>query len=152
MIGLSLCAWKLSQTEDDGCAQLPLQLFEKLECAFAVDVGVRVETEIERETIALGRNTHGSDRRYLPMCRGALAQHRRVALQAPGAAYQGSHQQTRFVDEDDAGPQARSVFFTRGQSCLIQAWMRSSSRSKARRVGFWGEKPSPCRSRLTCAG
>lgn len=149
---LALVRLEAVPDEDDGGTQLALQLFEELECAFAVDVGIRIETEVERETIAGRRDTHGSDRRYLPVCTGALTQQRRTARRAPGAANQGGQQQARFVDEDDAGSQARSVFFTRGQSCLIQAWIRSSSRSSARRVGFWGENPSPCRSRLTCAG
>lgn len=149
---LALVRLETVPDEDDGGTQLALQLLEKLKRAVTVDVGIWIEAEVEREAIAGGRDAHGSDRRYLAVCAGALTQQRRTARRAPGAANQGGHQQARFVDEDDAGPQARSVFFTRGQSCLIQAWMRSSSLSNARRVGFWGENPSPCRSRLTCAG
>ncbi|MDB6105310.1 MAG: hypothetical protein JWO52_5309, partial [Gammaproteobacteria bacterium] len=74
-----------------------------------------------------------------------LPKHRGVPAQTPGAAHQGSHEHAGFVEENDGCIQARGVFFTRGQSCSIQAWMRSSSRSKARRVGFCGEKPNPCR-------
>ena len=150
--GFTLVCLEAVPDEDDRGTELALQLLEELERAVAVDVGIGVETEVERDTVSGGRDAHRSDGRDLPMRRGSLAQYRRVTQRAPGAAHQRGHQQARFVDEDDAGSQARSVFFTRGQSCWIQAWIRSSSRSTARRVGFWGEKPSPCRSRLTCAG
>ena len=150
--GFAFMSLEAVPDEHDWSAQLSLQLLEEDERALAVDVGIRVETKVKREAVPGGRNAQRGDGRDLPMRAGSLMQHRGIPERAPGAAHQGRQQQARFVDEDDAGPQARSVFFTRGQSCLIQAWMRCSSRSAARRVGFWGEKPNPCSRRLTCAG
>ena len=70
------------------------------------------------------------------MAATALAQHRSLSTHAPRAAHQWRHEHPGFVEENDGRSQARGVFFTRGQSCSIQARMRSSSRSTARRVGF----------------
>ena len=136
----------------DRGAQLALQVFEEVQHARAVDVGIRVQTKIQRDPIAPRRDAHGGDGRDLAVRAGALAQQRGVAAQTPGSTHQWGHEQPRFVDKDQCGAQAGSVFFTRGQSCSIQARMRASSRSTARRVGFCGEKPRPCNRRLTCAG
>lgn len=138
--------------QHDRGTQLALQVLEEIKHTGAVDVGIRVQAEIQRDPIALGRDAHGGDGRDLAVRAGPLVQHWRVATQAPGATHQWRHEQPRFVDKDQCGTQAGSVFFTRGQSCSIQAWIRASSRSRARRVGFCGEKPRPCNRRLTCAG
>ena len=138
--------------QHDGATQLTLQVFEEIEHAGTVDVGIRVQAEIERDPIAPRRHAHGRDGRDLAVRAGALAQHRGVSAQAPGATHQRGHEQARFVDKDQCSAQPGSVFFTRGQSCSIHAWIRSSSRSTARRVGFCGENPKPCNRRLTCAG
>lgn len=135
--------------EDDGRAQLVLQVLEKVHHTRGIDVGIGKQAKVERHAIACGADAQGGDGRDLLMTAHALPEYRGVPAQAPGAAHERSHQQSRFVEKDQRGVQAGGVFFTRGQSCSIQAWIRASSRSTARRVGFCGEKPSPCRSRLT---
>ena len=120
--------------------------------ALSVDVGIGMQAKVQRDPIAIWQDAQRGDGRDLCWGASALAQHRRVSAHAPGAAHQRRHEHPGFVEENDARPQARGVFFTRGQSCSIQARMRSSSRSTARRVGFWGENPRPCSRRLTCAG
>ncbi len=136
----------------DRATQLALQVFEEVEHTGTVEVGIRVQAEIQRDPIASRRDAHGGDGRDLAVRACALAQQRRVSAQTPGATHQRGHEQARFVDKHQCGTQAGGVFFTRGQSCSIHAWIRSSSRSIARRVGFCGEKPRPCNRRLTCAG
>ena len=138
--------------QHDGRAQLTLQVLQEFQYTSAVDVGIRMQAEVQRDAITLGRDAHGRDGRDLAMRAGALAQDGRVSAQAPGAAHQRGHHQTRFVDKDQRSAQAGSVFFTRGQSCSIHAWIRTSSRSTVRRVGFCGKNPKPCNRRLTCAG
>ena len=138
--------------QHDGCVQLMLKMLEEIQCALGIDVGIRMEPKVQRYPIPFGRDAYCGDGRNLLKRTAALAQYRCVPTQAPGTAHQGSHEHPGFVDKNDGGSQARGVFFTRGQSCSIQARMRSSSRSTARRVGFCGENPSPCRTRLTCAG
>jgi len=136
----------------DGRAQLALQMLEEVHRALGIDVGIGVQAKVQRQAVALGRNADGCDRRDFLVTAPTLAQKRCLSAQAPGPAHQRGHEHAGFVDKDDRGSQARGVFFTRGQSCSIQALIRSSLRSSARRVGFWGEKPKPCRSRLTWAG
>jgi len=55
------------------------------------------------------------------MATAALVQDRSLSAQAPGAAHERGHEHAGFVDKDDRSSQARGVFFTRGQSCSIQA-------------------------------
>ena len=135
--------------EEDGRAQLVLQVFEKVHHALGIEVGIGEQAKVKRHAITCGADAQGGDRRDLLMTSRALPEYRGVPAQAPRAAHERGHQEPRFVEKDHSGVQAGSVFFTRGQSCSIQAWIRASSRSTARRVGFCGEKPRPCRSRLT---
>jgi len=135
-----------------GAAQLALQMLEEVHDAHGVDVVVGEHAKVQCQPIAGRSDAQRRDCRDFLMSARALTQHRGVSEQAPGATHQRGHQQARFVQKDDCGSQAGSVFFTRGQSCSIQARMRCSSRSTARPVGFWGEKPRPCSKRLTCAG
>jgi hypothetical protein len=138
--------------QHDGRVQLMLKMLEEIHCELGVDVGIRMESKVQRNSIPFGQDAYCGDGRNLLMRTSALAQHRCLPTHAPGAAHQGGHEHPGFVEENEGRSQARGVFFTRGQSCSIQARMRSSSRSTARRVGFCGEKPKPCRTRLTCAG
>jgi hypothetical protein len=138
--------------EDDGRVQLTLQMLKEVHGALSVDIGIGMEPKVQRDPISVRQHAQRRDGRDLMLRPTALAQHRRVSAHAPGAAHQRRHEHPGFVEENDARPQAGSVFFTRGQSCSIQVRMRSSSRSTARRVGFWGENPKPCSRRLTCAG
>lgn len=138
--------------EDDGRTQLPLQMLEEVHGAFGVDVGICMQPKVQCDPLAAGQDAQRGDGGDLLMGASALAQYRGLSTQAPGAAHQGCHEHPGFVEENDGRSQARGVFFTRGQSWSIQARMRSSSRSTARRVGFWGENPRPCKRRLTCAG
>lgn len=138
--------------QHDGCVQLMLKMLEEIHCTLGVDVGIRVEPKVQSNPIPFGQDAYCGYSRNLLKRTAALAQYRCVPTKAPGTAHQRGHEHPGFVEENDSGSQARGVFFTRGQSCSIQARMRSSSRSTARRVGFCGENPSPCRTRLTCAG
>ena len=138
--------------QHDGRVQLMLKMLEEIHCALGVNVGIRMKSKVQRNPLPFGQDADSGDGRDLLMRTAALAQYRCVPTQAPGTAYQRGHEHPGFVEENDGGSQARGVFFTRGQSCSIQARMRSSSRSTARRVGFCGENPKPCRTRLTCAG
>ena len=148
----SLVGLEAIPDQHDGRAQLMLKVLEEIHGTLGVDVGVRMQPKVQRDPIPLGRDANGGDSRHFLLCTTALAQHRGVSPQTPGTAHQRGHQHPGFVEENDGRSQARGVFFTRGQSCSIQARMRSSSRSTARRVGFWGENPKPCSRRLTWAG
>src|SRR5579862_1419105 len=149
---LALMGLEAIPDEHDRRAQLSLQMFEEVQGELGVDVGSRMEPKVQGNPVARGCDAQSGDSGDLLVVLAALMKHRSLSAQAPGAPHQGGHEHAGFVEKDDGCSQACGVFFTRGQSCAIQAWMRSSSRSRERRVGFWGEKPKPCRSRLTCAG
>jgi len=149
---LALVRLEAIPDEHDGRVQLTLQMLEEIHGALSIDVGIGMQPKVQRDPIAIWQDAQRGDGRDLVLGATALAQYWRVSAHAPGAAYQRRHEHPGFVEENDARPQACGVFFTRGQSCSIQARMRSSSRSTARRVGFWGENPRPCSRRLTCAG
>ena len=138
--------------EHDWRSQLHCRCYEESHGALGIDVGVRMQSEVQHETVTRGRNAQRGDGGDLLMAAATLSQYRCLATHAPGATHQGRHEHPGFIEEHERRSQTRGVFFTRGQSCSIQARIRCSSRSTARRVGFWGEKPRPCRRRLTCAG
>jgi len=72
----------------------------------------------------------------------AVVNDRRLPPRRPRLAKSGNQQEARLVGEDYVGTQPRSVFFTLGQSLSFQRATRSSSRSRARRSGFWWLQPS----------
>lgn len=89
--------------EHDGGAQLPLKMFEEVHGARGIDVGVRVQSKVQRESITCGRDAQRGDGGDLLIGTTALPQQRRVAAQTPGAAYQRRHEHAGFVDEYDGG-------------------------------------------------
>src|SRR5206468_5943890 len=70
-----------------------------------------------------------------------VPQHRGPSARAPRASHHGQQEQPAFVDEDEPRSQAVGFFLMRGQSCLIQRRIPSSSRSQARRMGRCGVQP-----------
>lgn len=62
---------------------------------------------------------------------------RSLSARCPRLADRRDEQESGFIYEDDVGPQPRRVFFMRGQSLRFHSSMRASSRSRARRSGFW---------------
>lgn len=67
----------------------------------------------------------------------AMLDERGLAPGRPGLPEGRNQQESRLVDENEVGTQPRSVFFRRGQSLRFQRSIASSSRSRARRSGFW---------------
>lgn len=81
-----------------------------------------------------------------------VVQQRGLAARRPGPDHGGRKHDPRFVYEDDVGPQPNGVFFTRGQAFRFQRAIAGSSRSRARRSGFWQLHPHCARSRPTWSG
>jgi len=133
---------------EEGLAfELPGKLPQEREHPRCLDVGRGVQTEIATDGVALGGDTQRGDRRYLLVGPTALIQHRRSPFRRPAPPDVGRHQEAGFVDEHQGGLQPRGVFFTRGHSSLTQRRISLSSRSTARRWGFWGLHPKACRRR-----
>ena len=129
--------------------QVPPRLLQEGNDVIGAEVCVCMQAEVPTHVVAGGRHAQGGDGRDLAMMPHRLLQDRCVTARTPGAAQQWRHQQTRFIQEYEPGIQACSVFFTRGQSPLTHVAMAVSSRSAARRVGFWGVQPSARNSRGT---
>src|SRR5208337_1394103 len=66
---------------------------------------------------------------------------RGLSHRTPGLVDRGNQEEARFVDEDEMGCQPCGVFFTRGQTDRFHSSMAASSRSRARRSGFWWLQP-----------
>ena len=67
---------------------------------------------------------------------------RGLSARRPGPPKRWDQEESRLVEEDEVRLPARCVFFTWDQRVRFQRSMRSSSRSSARRSGFWGLRPS----------
>ncbi len=133
----------------DRCAHGARQRLYKGEDRRAVVIGIGQKTEIRAHPTPAWRNHECADYRDLAPRAAPLHQHRGLSTGRPGATYERRHQEARFVDEDEGRVPMRGVFFTRGQSSLIQRAMAASSRSTARRVGFCGLQPRAWSTRPT---
>ena len=125
---------------DDVAPQMSKQVPQELTDFLLLDVlGVQVKVEPQAATTRTDR--HGRDGRD-PIVAIAMPEDRRLAARSPGAAYGRDQEEARFVGKDEVGTQPPGVFFTRGHSCLFQRAIFCSSRSRARRSGFWWLQPS----------
>lgn len=123
-------------------AQMPRQLFAEGQHRGGIEVLLDEQLKIEPDDAAPRIDAEGGDHRDLAAMTANVPQHRRLSAPAPGAAHDGQQEQPTFVDEDQPCAQAVGFFLMRGQSCLIQRRIPSSSRSQARRVGRCGVQPS----------
>ena len=78
-----------------------------------------------------------------------MSQDRRLATRRPGTLDRRSFGEPALVEEDDVRAVARGVFFTAGHVSCTQRTIASSSRSRARVVGFWRDQPSWRKTRQT---
>jgi len=72
-----------------------------------------MDTEEEADPAAMGRDDKGGNYGDFVMASAPLPQDGRLSLGSPGAADQGSHQETAFINEDPGGVQASGFFLSR---------------------------------------
>jgi len=103
---------------------------------FVVPDVLRVALEVQADAPTSGRNGEARDHgdAIMPV---AMMNEGRTTARSPGLSHRGDQEEARLVDEDDVGTQPRGVFFTRSQFLRFQRLIFSSSRSRARRSGFW---------------
>ena len=120
---------------EDVPAKVAQQVPEELADLVVPDV-VGVALKVEADAPALRRKGDARDHgdAIMPV---AMVNDGRLAARSPGLSYRGDQEEARLVDEDDVGTQPRSVFFTLGHVRRFHRSMASSSRSSARRSGFW---------------
>ena len=97
---------------------------------------VEPELVVQVQAVALGADGDSRDDGDL-VATIAVAMDGRLAAGRPGLDYVGDQEESGFVGKDEVGAQPCGVFFSRGQSFCFQRSMASSSRSAARRSGFW---------------
>lgn len=125
---------------DHGAAKMTKQVAQERHDVGRVEVLVQLAAEVEPAPTPVGAEREGGKDRdavvLLP-----VAQQRGLAAWSPGAPHARRQLESRFVQEDEVGAQPRGVFFTRGQSRFFQRSIAASSRSSARRSGFWALQP-----------
>ena len=112
-----------------------------------VDVGVGMEAEVKPALLAA--QAQDGDDGDLLMMHAALQQQRCLPPRRPAAAHQRGHQKAAFIEKHQPGIQEAGFFLMALQVWRIQWPTAFSSRSMARRWGFWGLQPKECRRRHT---
>jgi len=130
-----------------GAVQLAAQLAQEITHQGCINAGVRVKAKAQLNLVSLRRYTQSGNGGNLPVRTSALQQNRGGSSWIPCATHQRRHQEAAFVDKHQPGIQPRGFFLMRGHCSFIQRWISSSSRSTARRWGFWGLQPREWRSR-----
>lgn len=133
--------------EDEGAGKLLQKVLQKSNHQVSIDIGIGMKTEKKTKMTSARGYAEGCDDGYFFMGTGLLIQPRSLPARAPGPADKGRHHDTAFIDKDQPSLQPGCFFLRRGHSTLTQCLMPSSSRSTARRSGFWGLHPSPWRRR-----
>lgn len=119
--------------------QVAQQMAEEIADVGVPDV-VAMAAEVKSYALAHRTDRESRDDReaIVPV---AMVDPRRLSPWRPRPPKRGNQEEPRLVDEDEVRLPARCVFFTCGQRVRFQRPMRSSSRSSARRSGFWGLSP-----------
>ena len=133
--------------QEDGTLKMPAEILKEREDRSGVDVGVGMKPEEQLHSVSAGRDDQCGDGGNFPIEVGPMPEQGRLAAGRPGPPHKRHHQEAAFVEKDESGAYPCSVFFTRGHSALTQSWMAVSSRSMARRWGFWGLQPRECKMR-----
>ncbi len=126
--------------DDDVATQVTEQVAQELAHAVAVDVAA-MESVVEAHAVPHGADRQAADDRD-PVATVAVPHDRRLSFRRPGPHQRGDQLEAALVREDDVGTQPRGVFFTSGQVSRLHRSMASSSRSSARRSGFWQLQPN----------
>jgi len=126
---------------------MPGKVLQEGENFPGIDISLGMKAEKELDTLTSRRNDQGGDNGNFPKVVRPLPEARCLTAGSPSSPHKWNHQEPAFIEKNKGGAYARGVFFTRGQSALIQDRMASSSRSTARRCGFWGLQPRECKTR-----
>ena len=120
--------------------QVAQQMTEEIADVGVADV-VAMATEVKSYPPAHRTDRESRDDRetIVPV---AMVDPRSLSPWCPRPPKRWNQEEPRLVDEDQVRLPARCVFFTCGQRVRFHRSMRSSSRSSARRSGFWGLRPS----------
>ena len=107
-----------------------------------------VHTEAQAKATACWAHRQSADHRD-PIVTIVVANNGCLPDRRPSTPHGWNHHEAGFVGKDEVGTQPRSVFLTCGQRLRFHPSIFSSSRSSARRSGFWPLKPRSWRRRAT---
>jgi len=133
--------------QGDGTLKMPAEVLQEGKDLAGVDIGLGMKAEKQLSTVSAGRDGQSGDDGNFPVGVGPMLEQGRLAARRPTSSHQRHHQEAAFVKKNESGAYPSGVFFTLGQSALTQFWMAASSRSTARRCGFWGLQPRECKTR-----
>lgn len=136
------------QQEEDGPAEVTQQVAEGEDDVSGTEVLVELAAEVQ-PAVPPARAEREGGKDGDPVMTLPVAEYGGAASGRPGTPYQRRQLEAGFIQEDEVGAQPPGVFFTRGQTTRFHRSMAASSRSSARRSGFWGLQPIWCRSRPT---
>lgn len=145
--GLSTMDRGVVPDDDHVTPEVPQQVTEEVAHPQTVDVRA-VEAIVEAHAVPNRADREGRDDRDA-VATVAVTQHRGATPRCPGLEQRGDQLEAALVREDDVGAQPLGVFFTSGHTSRFHRSMASSSRSRARRSGFWQLQPSECMRRPT---
>ena len=138
------------QHDDHLAAEMPQQRAEKDGDLNVGDVLARMQVQVEADPAALGTDGDGRDRGDLVALR-AMPDDRGLAPGCPRPPDVGDQEEPAFVGKRQVGLQVLRVFFILVQRYRFQRSMAASSRSIARRAGFWHDHARAVSTRPTCA-
>ncbi|MFH1220877.1 MAG: hypothetical protein V1694_10545 [Candidatus Eisenbacteria bacterium] len=134
--------------EDDGRTEFSAERPDEAEKVLGHDIFVGQERKVKSHPASPGRDGERRDHRDALMGPPPLIKDGRLSHGGPGAAHQWGHEKPALIQEDERGFQPPGVFFIRGHWDCTQPRIAGSSRSRARRSGFWGLKPRDRSRRL----
>jgi len=127
------------QENNQVAVDLMQQMTKECRHLFALDI-VLIELAVQCTMEAFRTDGNTRDGRD-PIMTITMKQDRGLSYGAPGLTDRRDQEEPRFVDKDEMGCQPCGVFFTRGQTDRFHSAMAASSRSTARRSGFWWLHP-----------
>ena len=138
------------QHQEELAPQVPSQRGEEVDHLLRADV-LSIHLEIEPGSATHGRERNPRDHRQavVPVPTGV---HRGLSPRRPGAAHHWLEHEPALVYQDDGPAVGAGLCLTSGHRSSHQRATASSSRSRARRSGFWQLHPIRRRIRQTCDG
>lgn len=134
--------------DDDNIPQVVEQVTKELTDLRVFDVLLGMEVIVQSKPISPRAHRDARDHRdFVPTIKMAVDGCQ--SARRPGSVDAGHQEKSTLVYEDEMGAQPRCVFFTRGHSFFFQRSIASSSRSRARRSGFWWLHFRRCMRRAT---
>lgn len=126
---------------EDRALDLPAKVTKEPDYPVRCDVGVGIEGKVMSYPHVFWRDGQCCDDGHFFMGPRLLVENRCLSPGSPRPSDQRGHHQPTLVDEHEVGVQTAGFFLICGQSNLTQRRIASSSRSRARRSGFWGLQP-----------